>query len=449
MGNKSKSEEGAVSRREFLTGSAAATAGLVAAGIPAVHAGASETLRVGLVGCGGRGTGALRDLVNAAPDIRIVALGDLFPERVERCFASMEGATRHGGAAPGTGRRGVDPAKLAAAWKVTRECCFTGFDNYRKVLDSGIDLGLLCTPPGFRPTHFQAAVAAGKHVFMEKPVATCPTGVRIVLEASRQARQKGLAVVAGTQRRHTPAFVETMRRIHAGDLGELVAGQCYWNGSGIWNRESELKAEWSELERQCWNWYHFAWICGDQIVEQHVHNLDVINWAFSRDGLAHPDKCLGMGGRQVRVTPGNIWDHFTVEYEYANGARVMSMCRHWEGCPSRQGERLAGTRGTAIPGSVIEGERPFRYEGPQVNGQVQEHADLVASIRGGKPLNEGDQIANSSLMAIMGRMSAYTGQEVTWEFALNQSKQNYVLDHPKPGPGVVEAMAVPGKTRLV
>ncbi|MDW8364529.1 MAG: Gfo/Idh/MocA family oxidoreductase, partial [Abditibacteriales bacterium] len=248
-----------LSRREFLKTSAAATAGTLAAQMPHVHAAGSDVIRVGLIGCGGRGTGALHDIVNAAPNIEIVALGDLFQEKVDRCFNLMSAAAQSGDGSRGR-RRAADPSKLSAAWKVTRERCFSGFDNYLKVIHSGVDLVILATPPGFRPTHFKAAIEAGKHVFMEKPIATCPTGVRMVIEASKLAKQKGLGVVAGTLYRHTPSYIETVKRIHAGDIGEIVAAQCYYNTSGIWNRERELKPEWSEIEKQCWNWYHYVWL---------------------------------------------------------------------------------------------------------------------------------------------------------------------------------------------
>ncbi|MCS6858915.1 MAG: Gfo/Idh/MocA family oxidoreductase [Abditibacteriales bacterium] len=440
-----------LSRREFLKTSAAATAGTLAAQMPHVHAAGSDVIRVGLIGCGGRGTGALHDIVNAAPNIEIVALGDLFQEKVDRCFNLMSAAAQSGDGSRGR-RRAADPSKLSAAWKVTRERCFSGFDNYLKVIHSGVDLVILATPPGFRPTHFKAAIEAGKHVFMEKPIATCPTGVRMVIEASKLAKQKGLGVVAGTLYRHTPSYIETVKRIHAGDIGEIVAAQCYYNTSGIWNRERELKPEWSEIEKQCWNWYHYVWLSGDHIVEQHVHNLDVINWCFSRDGLAHPVKCVGVGGRTVRYTPGNIWDHFAIEYEYPNGARVLSLCRHWEGCPGRVSDHIVGTKGVADPSSRImkhTGETVFRYGGPPGNGYVLEHTHLIESIRSGNPLNEGEQIAYSTMMAIMGRLAAYTGKEVTWDFVMKQSQLNYVKEDPKPGPCPVEPPPVPGKTPLV
>ena len=421
-----------VTRRDFLKTSAVLTSAAMATGLANVtnaYVTGADTIRVGLIGCGGRGTGAAHDCARSAPGVEIVAVGDLFKERADACRRNLAG--------------------LGAQCKVTEDKCFGGFDNYLKVINSDVDMVILAGPPGFRPTHFKAAIEAGKHVFMEKPVATCPTGVRMVIEAAKLAKQKGLGVVAGTQRRHSPNYVETIKRIHAGDMGEIVSAQCYWNGGGIWNRENECKPEWSEVERQCYNWYHYVWLSGDHIVEQHIHNLDVVNWCFSKDGLAHPVKCMGVGGRQVRVTPGNIWDHFAIEFEYPNGACILSMCRHWGGCPDRVSENVVGTKGVSNPGGRIVGEKPFRFSGPGGNGYVLEHTDLINSVRSGAPLNEGEQVAYSTMMAVMGRIAAYTGKEVTWDFMMNESKLNYVKEDLKSGPCAVDPSPIPGRTPLV
>jgi predicted dehydrogenase len=232
-----------------------------------------------------------------------------------------------------------------------------------------------------------------------------------------------------------------MKRIHDGAIGEIIAAQCYWNQGGLWMHPRQ--AAWSDMEWQVRNWLYFTWLSGDHIVEQHVHNLDVINWAMR----AHPVKAYGMGGRQVRTDPayGHIFDHFTVEYEYPNGLRMMSMCRQIDGTAARVGESVAGTKGSSNCNGTIRGQNPFRYDGPRPNPYVQEHADLIASIRAGKPLNEGRQIAESTLTAIMGRMSAYSGQEVTWEQALN-APLNLVPEKLTMGPLPVPPVAVPGKT---
>lgn len=413
-------------RRDFIKTTAAATAGLMASGNFAFGYAAGETIRVGLIGCGGRGTGAAKDCVESSPGIDIVALGDLFPDRVSQCKEQLRNA-------------------IGEHFKVKEENCFAGFDAYKNVIASEIDLVILATPPGFRPMHLEAAIAAGKHVFMEKPVAVDPVGVRSVFASSDLAKQKGLAIVAGTQRRHQLGYLEAMKRIHAGAIGEIVAAQVYWNQGGLWMHSRQ--PGWTDMEWQARNWLYFTWLSGDHIVEQHIHNIDVANWALQ----AHPVKAMGMGGRQVRVDPGygHIFDHFAIEFEYSNGARVMSMCRQIDGTTSNVSEHLIGTKGTSDPSSWIKGAKPWRFdvEAPP-NPYVQEHTDLIASIRKGQPLNEGRQVAESTLSAIMGREAAYTGQAITWDEILNAD-----LDiTPKSfafGPMPVSPVAVPGVTKLV
>jgi predicted dehydrogenase len=292
--------------------------------------------------------------------------------------------------------------------------------------------------------HLKAAVEAGKHVFMEKPGAVDPAGVRSLIASADLAAAKKLGIVAGTQRRHQNGYVETMKRIHDGAIGDIVAAQCYWNQGYLWM--TPRQSGWSDVEWQIRNWNYFTWLSGDHIVEQHVHNLDVINWALQ----AHPVKALGMGGRQARTHPnyGHVYDHFAVEYEYPNGVRVMSMCRQIDGTAWRVSERVVGTKGIADPSGSIRGTTAWRYDGSGNNPYVQEHTDLINSIRAGKPLNEGRQLAESTLTAIMGRMSAYTGQEVTWEQALN-SKLDLVPAELALGPKPVDPVAMPGQTRLI
>ena len=412
------------SRRDFVKLSAVGTGAAVAAGLGANRVMAatagSDRIRVGVVGCGGRGTGAAQNCLDSSPGVEIVAVGDLFERQVNSAKTKL---------------------------KIPQAQGYWGFDAFKKVLASDIDLVILATPPGFRPMHFEAAIAAGKNVFMEKPVAVDPVGVRSIIATAQAAKQKKLAVVAGTQRRHQPSYIDIIKRIHGGQIGELVGGQCYWNGEGIWFRE---KTGWlegmSDFEWQCWNWYHWDWLSGDQIVEQHIHNLDVINWAFG----GPPVKFYGMGGRQNRgALPGNIWDHFAVEMEYANGARVTSMCRHTPKSAQRIGERVVGTRGTSDCTTSIKGEKAYKFEGPNPNPMVQEHTDLIASIRKGEPLNEGEQVAMSTLTAIGGRMSAYTGREISWNWLLNASKLDIFPKTIGPGPGVFPAVPVPGKTELI
>jgi len=360
--------------------------------------------------------------------VEIVALADLFQDRIDWCLEKL--------------------AELGDKVQVPPERRFVGFDAYQGVLACDLELVILATPPGFRPRHLRAAVEAGKHVFMEKPVAVDPVGVRSVMVSSDLAREKGLAIVAGTQRRHDPGYIETIKRIHGGAIGRIVAAQCYWNQGALWVKPRQ--PEWSDMEWQCRNWLYFTWLSGDHIVEQHVHNLDVINWALK----SPPISAVGVGGRQARTGPefGNIYDHFCVEYEYPGGVRVLSMCRQIEGTSERVSERLVGTCGTADPRGAIDGLFKYRYrpaKGREVNPYVQEHVDLLASIRKGKPLNEGRRIAESTLTAIMGRMSAYTGREVSWNWVLNASQLDLSPPRYEMGDLPVEPVAVPGQTKLV
>jgi len=416
-----------ITRRDFIKTSAAAS---LAAAIPAglgLYAAGSDAIRVGIVACGGRGTGAAIDCMEAAPGVEIVAMADLFSDRIQSSLIRLR-------------------EKHADKVKVIADKCFTGFDAYKKVCAlPEVNLIVTAAPPGFRPLHLKAAVEAGKHVFMEKPVAVDPVGVRSVIASSELARLKGLAVVAGTQRRHQRRYLEVMKRIHDGAIGEVVGGQCYWNQGELW--VVKKTPEMTDMEWQCRNWLYFTWLSGDHIVEQHVHNIDVVNWAFR----ATPVKAVGMGGRQVRTAPeyGNIFDHFAVEFEYPNGARVMSMCRQMPGCSDRIEEKIVGTRGSAMGYGEISGPGAWKFEGEEVNPYVQEHADLIASIRAGKPLNEGKRVAESTLCAIMGRMSAYTGQALNWDWAMKASNLDLTPPSYALGPLPVEPVAVPGKTPLI
>ncbi len=418
-----------LSRRAFIKTSAAVSLASLAAPSSRIYAAGSDKLRVGMIGCGGRGTGAAKDCVNSSPNVEIVAMGDLFQDRLDKSLARLS--------------REVDDMV-----SVTEDTSFTGFDAYKKVLACDIDMVILATPPHFRPEHLAAAVEAGKHVFMEKPVAVDPVGVRWVIESSEAAAQKGLAIVAGTQRRHQEHYLEVMKRIHNGDIGELVSGQCYWNQDGLWVKKK--RPEWSDMEWQCRNWLYFTWLSGDHIVEQHVHNIDVINWAMG----SHPVECLGIGGREVRTGPeyGNIFDHFAVEFKYPNGARVLSMCRQMDGCAGQVSERVAGTNGTCYTdgsNGYIEGPNAYKYEGKSPSPYVQEHADLIAGIRQGRPLNEGKRVAESVMTAIMGRMSAYTGRALQWDWVMNASELDLRPPKYEFGDLPVRPVSIPGKTELV
>jgi len=417
------------SRREFLQTAAAASAAMA---VPhGLFAAGSDVIRVGLVGCGGRGTGAASDCLRGSKGVELVSLGDLMPDRLEECRAQLAKAAS-------------EDATFATKYKVTPERCFTGFDAYQKVLASGIDMVLFATPPGFRPGHLAAAVEAGLHIFTEKPIAVDAAGVRSVLASYEIAKQKKLGVVAGTQRRHQAEYVATVERVHDGAIGEVMSGQVFWNQGGLWNKARQ--PSWTDAEWQIRNWLYFTWLSGDHIVEQHVHNIDVANWVLR----GHPVKATGVGGRQWRTDPsfGHIYDHFAIDYEYANGARVQSMCRQIARTRGKVAENFIGTKGRSNAAGEIAGARAWTFKTPErkVNPYVQEHTDLVASIRDGRPLNELKQVAESTLTAIMGREAAYTGQEITWEELLNADQ---VLTPPQIAFGPLDTPAVPMPGRTV
>jgi predicted dehydrogenase len=421
-------------RRETLRAVAAAPFALSAAA-SALFATArrDDTLTVGVIGCGGRGTGAALNALEAGSDVRIVALGDAFADRLEGC--------RRGLAEAGGDRGTVAEAK-----------CFVGLDAYRGVCGSDCDVVILATPPGFRPIHFAEAIRTGKHVFLEKPVAVDAPGVRTVIEAAKAAKDRNLCVVAGTQRRHQKSYLDAMERIHRGDIGAPVAARCYWNQGGLWNVDPQDGR--SEVENQMRNWLYHSWLSGDHIVEQHVHQLDVMNWGFR----SHPKLVRGVGGRQARTDGrrfGHIYDHFGLEYVYPGpegfgDAFVLSMCRQQDGTPNRVEEVFTGTQGIArlAPGSArFSGPKAWQFGGPDPNPYVEEHRNLQRAIRTGSGLNEGVQVAESTLTAIMGRMAAYTGQDVTWEQAM-ASEERLMPERLEFGPRPVAPVAVPGRTKI-
>jgi predicted dehydrogenase len=425
----------AASRRDFLkTSTIAATAATGLGAFSNVHAAGSDTIKVGLIGCGGRGSGAADQSMRSAPNIKLYAMGDMFQDNLDHAKSNLS-------------------KKNSDKFDVTSDRCFVGFDAYKGVINSGVDLVLLATPPGFRPIHIAAVIEAGKHLFSEKPVAVDGPGIRMVLAAAVEAKQKNLAVVAGTQRRHQAGYLESMKRVHAGDLGEITSARCYWNQGSLWMKPRQ--AEWSDMEWQLRNWLYFTWLSGDHICEQHIHNIDVINWAMQ----GHPVSAMGMGGRQVRTSPdyGNIFDHFAIDYTYENGAHCMSMCRQIPGCANSVSEDVVGTKGALHSNDQakdwqISGENKWEYGRARAKKDtdpyLQEHIDLIASLRDGRPLNELQRVAESTLTAIMGRMSAYTGKAVTWEQAL-ESEQNLLPPSLKFGPLATPAIAVPGETELI
>ena len=388
---------------------------------PLAFAKGSDEMRVGVIGCGGRGSGAAKNCVDSSPGVKIVALADAFADRLQG---------------------------LKKDFSVPDNRCFVGLDAYKQLLAlPDVNLVILATPPGFRPVHLAEAVKQGKNVFMEKPVGVCPAGIKMVIEASEQAQQKGLAIVAGTQRRHEPRYVETMKRIHDGAIGDIVSAQCYWNMGGLWVNQRQPGQ--GDVEWQIRNWLYFTWLSGDHICEQHVHNLDVVNWAFKD---AQPESVHGLGGRQYRTGPeyGNIFDHFGVEFIYPNDVRTISMCRQIEGTTDNVSERVVGTKGFSDCCGTIVGENAWKYEGPNPDPYVQEHADLIKSIRDGKPLNEGKRIADSTLCAIMGRESAYSRQQFKRSWFMSRCTLNLLpaddlkLSDARPVP----AFAVPGQYQL-
>lgn len=419
-------------RRDFLK--TASTVALGSAIVPAtdVFAGqrvaGSDAIRIGVIGCGGRGTGAVEDAINSSKGVTLVAMGDAFADRLT---SSRTRLTERFGAAIDVGDR-----------------AFTGFDAYQKVIASDVNYIILATPPGFRPAHLAAAVAAGKHIFTEKPVAVDGPGIRTVFAAYEQAKAKGLGIAAGTQRRHQTGYIEAMKRIHDGAIGNITSARCYWNQGSLWKQDRQ--PQWTDAEWQLRNWLYFTWLSGDHIVEQHVHNIDVVNWAMK----GHPVSANGMGGREVRTGPeyGHIFDHFAIDYEYANGTPLASQCRQIQGCANNITESLVGDKGTArLDNSgkyAITGAKAWKFTGQDNRPYVQEHADFIAAIRAGKPYNELKDVAESTLTAIMGRMSAYTGKIVTWEQALN-SQEQLVPANLTLGPLPTPPVPVPGQTPLI
>jgi len=355
-------------------------------------------LKAGLIGCGGRGRGAMQNYLDAGPNLKITALGDVLQERIDEANNVLV-------------KREEDA--------IPAEMCFLGFDAFQKVIDSGVDIVILATPPHFRPEHFEAAVRARKHVFMEKPVAVDPQGARSIIATGEKAREMGLSVVAGTQRRHQRQYVETYKNIAGGIIGELTGGNVYWNSGKLWHVDPNT--EWSEMEYMIRNWVNWTWLSGDHIVEQHVHNIDVAHWFFGE----HPVKALGFGSRQRRYT-GDQFDNFSVDFVFDDGRHLHSMCRQINGCTNGVYERLQGQNGsTNCQDTVLdlEGNELFKYnydtdeEGKIVkfNPYLQEHIDLVNAIRTNTPINEAENVGTSTMLAIMGRISAYTGKETTWD----------------------------------
>jgi predicted dehydrogenase len=425
------------SRREFLKSSSVIAAGAAFTGALSVtrsaHAAGDDEIKIALIGCGGRGTGAAEQALSTQGKVKLVAMADAFRDRLDGAYGHLSSARKDR----------VD---------VPEERKFVGFDAFQKAIDCGPDLVILATPPGFRPQHFEAAVKAGKHVFMEKPVATDPAGVRKVLAAAEESKKKGLAVGVGLQRRHQKEYIETIKRLQDGAIGDILAARVYWNGQTPWVHPR--KEGQTEMEYQMRNWYYFVWTCGDHIVEQHIHNMDVINWVKGK----HPVKANGMGGCQVRKGKdyGETFDHHCVEFEYDDGTRMFSQCRHIPGCWNSVSEHLHGTKGTSNCANTITGENKFRYRGENPNPYQVEHDVLFASIRSGNPINEAENSANSTMTAILGRMCTYSGQALTWDQALNSTitytPENFAWDAKLPSmpdENGLYKVPMPGITKVV
>ena len=385
------------SRREFLTRTAGAAVLCGAWGrAPAVHAAGSDLIRVALIGCGGRGTGAAANCLNVPDNIKLVAVADAFEDQAKAAVERLK-------------------KKYGDKVDVPPERVFTGFDGYKQALGAGIDVALLTTPPGFRPMHYKAAIAAGKHVFMEKPVCVDAPGYRSVMASNKLADEKKLKVVVGLQSRHDPRLIETVKRIHDGAVGAVTFLRAYRNGSGVWVRPRQPGQ--TEMQYQMRNWYYFIWLSGDQIAEMHVHHLDRINWAMKD---AHPVQANGMGGQQVRKGKdfGQTFDHMYVEYEYADGTKFFSQNRLIPGCWGANGQFVNGSKGYSDCTGKIVGDNAWEYSGPSVDATDLEHVDLIQAIRRGTPRNEGWYGADSSFTAVLGRMAAYSGKLVKWDEAV-------------------------------
>lgn len=390
----SQRQDGKMNRRDFTKISAAAGFGILAGNAFAGKTNV-DTLKVGLLGCGGRGTGATINMLEGNENVLLVAMADLYQDR-------LDGARNR--------IKNHDNAAVAQKYAVEDDHCFVGLDAYWQLLNTDIDILIEGTPPYRRPKHIERAVLCGKHIFMEKPVAVDPEGIRTIIEAAERAKTLGLSIAAGTQRRHQHEYIDTVKRIQDGKIGQVLAMRCYWCSGLPWAHER--KEGWSDLEHRTRNWLNFCWMSGDSIVEQHVHNLDVCNWVMG----THPIRVLAVGGRTWKPSEekyGDNFDHFSCDFEYENGVHLMSMCRHWNGCTDRVSEAVVGTKRESNCVDMAQKREDA------INPYVKEHVDLVKSIRGEGPyLNEGVQVAESTMTAIMGRMAAYTGQMQIWNKAL-------------------------------
>lgn len=424
-----------ISRRAFLATGAAATALLPGWSAVRRRGFVPEPLRIGVIGTGGRGTGACSDALQADPGVELIAMADIGRDRIDQSLEALRGASE------------LQDPSIQARVSVTEEAIFVGPDAYRDVLALDLDYVILTAPPGFRPLHYEEAVRQGRHVFAEKPVATDPAGCRAIRASALRAKQQGLSVVVGLNARHDLTVIETVERIHDRALGEITAGSIHRLGGGLWHRGSD--PSWSPMEYQMRNWYYFCWLSGDQIVEMVVHQIDLMNWALG----ATPVSALAQGGRLLRTDPkyGNIYDHMTVDYTYPGGVHVHLMCRQWDDCASKNANRLIGTLGDSDSRRTITGVHAWqaeRRDDLRHNSSVYEHMELIQSIRSGEARNDLLGFAvDSTLTAIMGRESAYTGQVVTWD-EISRSDLNLLPPSTAFGPAPERSVPRPGRPRL-
>lgn len=410
-------------RRTFLkkTSAAAAGAALTSTIAKTAHAAGSDEIRFVLIGCGGRGTGAAKQIMSTKGNVKLVAVADPFAHKADGTLKAL-----------GRGKDNKDKID------VPPERIFGGLDGYKKAIDVENDLVIIATPPGFKPQQFEYAVNKGRHIFMEKPVASDAVGVRRVLDAVEESKKKKLMVAIGLQRRHEPRYIETIKRIHDGAIGDIITQRVYWNGGGIWYRNRT--PEQTEMAFQTNNWYHFNWLSGDQICEQHIHNLDVGCWVKGE----YPVECNGMGGRGMRMdgdaSKSQIFDHTFCEYTFADGTKMFSQGRHLKGAWNYVGEAVHGTKGTADPSGKIAaaGAAAWEFDGEKPNGHQQEQHDMIEALMRGEIYNEGEYGAKSTFTAILGREACYSGKVIKWDDLLAKGSElapgidDYTLETPPP-----------------
>ncbi|MBK5279188.1 MAG: Gfo/Idh/MocA family oxidoreductase [Bacteroidia bacterium] len=404
---KNNITSGKTNRRKFIQQAGAVLGGTVALSIGSpmhTFASGNKTLKIGLIGCGGRGAGAASQALEADPDTILTALGDVFSDRLDETYTEL---------------LEMYPNRV----KVDKSHKFVGFDAYKKVIESDVDVVLLATPPAFRPDHMTAAIDAGKHTFCEKPVAIDAPGVRKVIAAAKKARDKNLSVVSGFCFRYDFPKRALFEKVLSGEIGEIKTISTMRNGGALWTKPRQ--PGWSDMEYKLRNWLYYSWLSGDFITEMMVHSLDMMSWAM---GDKPPLKATGTGGRQVRVDEiyGDAYDHFAIEYEYENGVRGYHFSRQQDGCSKVNKVEIAGTLGNAYiggsSGHEISGKTKWTYQGEKNNMYQTEHDELFASIRNGEPINDGESMANSSMLGILGRMTAYSGQTITWDEAINSNQ---------------------------